>query len=68
MKLYGFIFDNGDGSGSIRWYTEKKMRDVLSEDYEYFDYVQMNEGSAAVTITVPEGMTPQELGIFSVDI
>jgi phage terminase large subunit GpA-like protein len=68
MKLYGVIFDNWDGSASLRWFSDKKIRQVFADDYEYFNEVQLNQGSASVTITLPDDVTPEDLGIFSVDI
>lgn len=63
MKIYGIIEDGGDGSASIGWYSKEDADYVLSNDYEYFDYVQMNEGEPAQVIDIPYGFTPLDLGI-----
>lgn len=61
MKIYGMICDNGDGSNSINWFTESP------EDLEVL--VELDpEGwwcsdGIAQTLTLPEGVTPEELGI-----
>lgn len=63
MKIYGIIEDGGDGSSSISWYSKEDADYVLSDEYEYFDYVQGNEGEPAQVIDIPEGFTPEDLGI-----
>lgn len=63
MKVYGIVYDFGDGSAGIRWYNKEDVDYVLSDDYKYWEDVQMNEGSPAAVITIPEGFTPADLGI-----
>ena len=63
MKVYGIVYDFGDGSAGIRWYNKEDVDYVLSDDYKYWEDVQMNEGSPAVVISIPEGSTPADLGI-----
>lgn len=63
MKIYGIIHNNGDGSSSIRWYSKDSADYVLSDDYEYFDDVQCNEGSPAEIITLPDGLNPEDIGL-----
>lgn len=64
MILYGLIFDNGDGSASLRWYVCKNKVDRILSDYEWF---YMNEGSPAVTLVLPDGIIPEKIGIDYVD-
>jgi hypothetical protein len=63
MKVYGIIFDGGDGSASIRWFNEEDCNYILSDDYEEFDYVQMNEGYPSVVLNFPDGINPSDIGI-----
>ena len=63
MNICGIIFDGGDGSASIRWFDEADSKYVLSDDYEDFDSVQMNEGYPAVELNFPEGISPEDIGI-----
>lgn len=60
MKLYGVVVDYGDGSAGISWYSDKEE---LLQDLEEEESLYMNEGEPATTITLPEGVTPEMLGI-----
>lgn len=59
MRVYGLIRDCGDGSSSISWFLDDEIVEVLLEDEEYY----MNEGSPSATLTLPEGVTPESIGI-----
>jgi hypothetical protein len=64
QKVYGIITDGGDGSAGIRWYTNKELVDhILSDDYEYFDYVQVNEG-IPIILTLPDNLDLKEAGFY----
>jgi hypothetical protein len=63
MKVYGIVYDFGDGSAGIRWYNKEDVDYVLSDDYKYWEDVQVNEGSPAAVIDIPEGFNPEDLGI-----
>ena len=67
MKLYGIIFDGGDGSVCLRWYSDKEFVDKLLTSDDYCTETYMNEGSPACVLEVPEGVSPEELGIKSYD-
>lgn len=61
MKVYGLICDNGDGSSSIHWLTDKSLVDDLLENSESY---YANEGSPAVTLDIPDGLCLKKIGIF----
>jgi hypothetical protein len=62
--LYGLIADNGDGSNSVNWYTNKELVDyLLTNDESYYG----NEGSPAVTLTIPDELPLESLGLFNID-
>lgn len=63
--VYGLIFDHGDDSNSIRWFTYEDVSKYLSDDYagNEFDYIQCNEGEPAAVLHLPEGVTPEQIGI-----
>lgn len=63
--IYGLICDGGDGSASLRWYSNKEKVDNLLFD-ECEDYY-MNEGSPAVTLTVPIDFDLTAAGIRNID-
>ena len=60
MRVYGLICDCGDGSSSLRWFLDEELVEVILEtDDDYY----ANEGSPATTLTLPEGVTPELIGI-----
>jgi len=62
--LYGLIADNGDGSNSINWYTNKTLVDhLLKNDEIYYG----NEGTPAATLSFPDDLNLNELGILYID-
>lgn len=64
MKVYGLIQDNGDGSSSIRWFTDiDVVEEMLDGGYEYQEYYYANEGSPAVVLDLPDSITPESIGI-----
>ena len=48
--IYGLIEDNGDGSGSMRWFRNLDIAERLLEDDDNF---YANEGCPAITLTFP---------------
>ena len=63
-KLYGLIVDNGDGSNTINWYTNKTLVDyLLIEEEMYYG----NEGSPAVTLNLPDDFNLNTLETFYID-
>jgi len=65
MKVYGLIVDGGDGSASIHWLTDKAEVDRLLADGfdDFHEEYTMNEGYPAVTLDLPEGVTPEAIGL-----
>lgn len=62
MKYYYFTIDGGDGSANVRWIAEDKLdklQQLVEDDTEGFWYVSESLDS----ITVPDGTTPEDLGI-----
>jgi hypothetical protein len=47
--IYGLIEDNGDGSGSMRWFRNLNIVERLLEDDDFY----ANEGSPAETLYFP---------------
>ena len=64
-KLYAVMENGGDGSAYLIWYDNKEAVDKFLSD-DNCDNNFLNEGSPAVTITLPEGVTPDTLGITNV--
>jgi len=64
IKLYGLISDNGDGSNSVHWYTNKTLIDyLLKEDETYY----ANNGSPTVTLNLPDDFNLNTLGTFYIN-
>ncbi len=65
QTIYGLIVDCGDGSSTIRWFTNFELVErLLSEDEEY----GMNEGCPAETFYFPENLNLEDCGfVFSDD-
>jgi hypothetical protein len=68
MKIYGIIEDGGDGSSCLLWYNEEDAEHVPSDEYENFDYVQGCGGSPSQVINIPDGYTPEDIGIMMSEI
>lgn len=58
-KLYGLIVNHGDGSGSVQWFS-KEEADMCLAGHDFETYY-MNEGEYAAVITIPEGMTKEDI-------
>lgn len=62
-KLYGLIQDSGDGSSCLQWFADEAIADKLLSGDDYCETFGVNEGSPAVVLIVPEGLTYIDLGI-----
>ena len=61
--IYGLICDGGDGSAHVRWFSDKELVDTILDDDNYSEEYVMNEGSPAVTLTVPHDFDFAAAGI-----
>lgn len=60
QTIYGMISDNGDGSGSMHWFRNFELTEVLGEkDPEQWG---SNEGSPAETLTFPDDLRLEDCG------
>jgi hypothetical protein len=64
MNIYGLICDGGDGSANLSWYTKEDADALLSEDHWDFESYTVNKGSYADVIKLPEGTTPEDIGLY----
>jgi hypothetical protein len=62
ITVYGLLSDNGDGSGSIHWFTDKDYVDSLLDSDEECDVWYGNEGSPAVTLSFPDDLSLEACG------
>lgn len=63
QKVYGLVVDHGDGSSSMRWFTNKALVDKLLEDEEYY----ANEGSPSEILTFPDDLNLNKCGFVFCD-
>ena len=64
MQIYGVIIDNGDGSASVSWFTDKvKVDQLLSDDYKYPEIVNLNEGGPIV-LSLPDDFDLETAGFL----
>ena len=60
QKVYGLIANDGDGSFSMHWFTDKDRVDDLLCNHEDF---ACNEAGPATVLTLPAGCNLAEFGI-----
>lgn len=65
--VYGLICDGGDGSAHLRWFSNKELVDIILDDDNYSDEYTLNEGSPAVTLTVPVDFDLTAAGIRNIN-
>lgn len=59
QKVFGVVYDQGDGSATIRWFRdEATVTKLVENEQEYY----MNEGEVAYTLTFPDDLDLRTCG------
>lgn len=67
VTIYGLSSDLGDGSGSIRWFRDKDIVDMLLNDDSYCEEYWANEGSPNSVLTFPATLDLEKCGFRFAD-